>query len=392
MIEVTSTSTNAVYKVFGTVRGNYQQPLSSALIRIFDKDIRSEQFLNETKTNEHGHYEMIYSQQQFAFTDKKAADIIVRVYDENETLLGESQVYYNAGREIRVDINLSGKDYKGISEFERMTLRITPYTGRLPLPSLTETNETKDITFLTNKTNLPQNRIEMFGMSFRFAQMTHIEPTVFYGLMRENVPGNILNNLVSTLVEDSYESKLELTFDGIMHESIDVLMNALSKAIEDNIVPFTLSADFERIKKELMEQLQVYSRSHPATNLPTGLFQRIRLAGLSQEQEASFSEFYKKFSGPENDFWKSLQQTAGLSDKAGDLQTAFELFNLTDQSVLLSSYLIQTQGVKNPNDLSSFTKYSATDWEEMIKKTQAVKQNGTPADEKIKSFGLKLEK
>ena len=133
MIEVTSTSTNAVYKVFGTVRGNYQQPLSSALIRIFDKDIRSEQFLNETKTNEHGHYEMIYSQQQFAFTDKKAADIIVRVYDENETLLGESQVYYNAGREIRVDINLSGKDYKGISEFERMTLRITPYTGRLPL-------------------------------------------------------------------------------------------------------------------------------------------------------------------------------------------------------------------------------------------------------------------
>jgi len=156
---------------------------------------------------------------------------------------------------------------------------------------------------------------------------------------------------VSTLVEDSYESKLELTFDGIMHESIDVLMNALNKAIEDNIVPFTLSADFERIKKELMEQLQVYSRSHPATNLPTGLFQRIRLAGLSQEQEASFSEFYKKFSGPENDFWKSLQQTAGLSDKAGDLQTAFELFNLTDQSVLLSSYLIQTQGVKNPNDL-----------------------------------------
>ena len=342
-----------MYKVFGTVRGNYHKPLSSALIKIFDKDIRSEQFLNETKTNERGHYEMIYSQQQFAFSDKKAADIIVRVYDENETLLGESQVYYNAGREIRVDINLSGKDYKGISEFERMTLRITPYTGRLPLPSLTETNETKDITFLTNKTNLPQNRIEMFGMSFRFAQMTHIEPTVFYGLMRENVPGNILNNLVSTLVEDSYESKLELTFDGIMHESIDVLMNALNKAIEDNIVPFTLSADLERIKKELIEQLQVYSRSHPATNLPTGLFQRIRLAGLSQEQEASFSEFYKKFSGPENDFWKSLQQTAGLSDKAGDLQTAFELFNLTDQSVLLSSYLIQTQGVKNPNDLSS---------------------------------------
>jgi hypothetical protein len=67
--------------------------------------------------------------------------------------------------------------------------------------------------------------------------------------MRENVPGNILNNLVSTLVEDSYEGKLELTFDGIMHESIDVLMNALNKAIEDNIVPFTLSADFERIKK-----------------------------------------------------------------------------------------------------------------------------------------------
>src|SRR4051794_24781722 len=184
MIEITSISTNAVYKVFGAVRGKFQQPLAFALVRVFDKDIRSEQFLNETRTNEYGHYEVIYVQQQFAYTDKKAADIVVRVYDENEALLGESQVYYNAGCELHVDLNLSGKDYKGISEFERMALRITPYTGRLPLPSLTETNGTKDITFLTNKTNLPQDRIEMFGMSFRFAQMTHIEPVVFYGLMR----------------------------------------------------------------------------------------------------------------------------------------------------------------------------------------------------------------
>src|SRR5438309_756488 len=127
------------YKIYGTARGAYQQPLAGTTVKAFDKDIRSEQLLGETKTNEQGYHEIFYMQEQFAVTDKQAADVLVRVYDAAEgkenapTVLKESPVYYNAPAQLQVDISLSDKLYKGLSEFEQMIANVTPFTGQLPL-------------------------------------------------------------------------------------------------------------------------------------------------------------------------------------------------------------------------------------------------------------------
>src|SRR5258706_2182024 len=152
--------TNGRYSISGTVRNQYQKPLVNAMVRAFDKDIRSEQTLGEAPTNDQGFYEIVYSQDRFADTDKQAADVLLRLYDAAGKLLKETEVHYNAPAELTIDISLSKQPYKRISEFEQMLITVTPFTGKVALASLTENNETQDITFLTNKTNEQHNRIE----------------------------------------------------------------------------------------------------------------------------------------------------------------------------------------------------------------------------------------
>src|ERR1035437_454161 len=125
--------TNDRNSIVGTVRNQYQQPMPGTIVCAFDKDIRSEQSLGKVQTNDQGYYIIIYSQQQFADTDKNAADVFLRLYDASGKLLKETDVYYNAPAELNIDISLSEQPYKGTSEFEQVLSTITPFTGKLSL-------------------------------------------------------------------------------------------------------------------------------------------------------------------------------------------------------------------------------------------------------------------
>jgi peptidoglycan hydrolase-like protein with peptidoglycan-binding domain len=67
------------------VRGQVLQPdgspFSSALVRAFDKDLRSEELLGEVTTDEAGRYEITYSAEQFRRPEKDSAALHLRVYN-----------------------------------------------------------------------------------------------------------------------------------------------------------------------------------------------------------------------------------------------------------------------------------------------------------------------
>ncbi|HYJ63149.1 MAG TPA: hypothetical protein VEV62_05360, partial [Parafilimonas sp.] len=235
-------STSTRYSISGNVRNQYQQLMTGVLVRAFDKDIRNEQTLGEAKTNEQGFYQIYYSPENFAYTDKQAADVLLRLYDANGALLKQTDVYYNAPIQLTIDISFATQSYKGVSEFEQVLSTVTPFIGKLTLAEVTENADTQDITFLTNKTALQQDRIEAIAMAYRFESQTKISAVVFYGLLREGVPSNITHQLLQSIAAPTYEQQAQYNLNGIMHENIDVLMQALQQAVNDNIVPFSLSA------------------------------------------------------------------------------------------------------------------------------------------------------
>ncbi|MGH2643024.1 MAG: hypothetical protein ACRDE2_03680, partial [Chitinophagaceae bacterium] len=285
-------STSSHYKIYGTVRDQFQKPMTGTVIEAFDKDIRSEQLLGKAKTNEAGYYEISYSHRQFAATDKNAADVFIRVFDKKEQLLKESDVHFNAAPELQIDIDLAAQAYSGPSEFEQIVATITPFTGELPLSSLTENSQIQDISFLVSKTGLPKDKIENIVMAFRFNTMTKIASEVFYGLLREGIPAGMLNNIATAIARDDFETMVSTVYNGLVHTDIGILMNALQKAIDENIIPYNI-----------IQQLQTIQ----------GQFSAI------------------------------LKQTATNAASGGSISS--ELFSLTCNSVPLSNYLTDKQDI-----------------------------------------------
>src|SRR3984893_3532815 len=129
----TSPAGTGGFKVFGTVRDKLQRPMEYVTVKAYDKDIRSDQPLGHPAvTDASGAYQIEYSQADFARTDLLAADVVVRALGHDGKLLKESDVFYNAPQQLRVDIDLSGQSYAGPSEFEQTVQTVKPVIGDLP--------------------------------------------------------------------------------------------------------------------------------------------------------------------------------------------------------------------------------------------------------------------
>jgi hypothetical protein len=153
--KATASAGTGGFKVFGTVRDKFQRPMEDVTVKAYDKDIRSDQPLGHPAvTGASGTYQIEYSQDNFTRTDLLAADVFVKTLGKDGKLLKESDVFYNAPQQLRVDIDLSGQSYAGPSEFEQTVQTVKPFIGDLPPAELTEDRKTQDITFLVNKTGL----------------------------------------------------------------------------------------------------------------------------------------------------------------------------------------------------------------------------------------------
>lgn len=298
---------SALYSISGTVRNQYQQLMTGVVIRAFDKDIRSEQTLGEAQTNEQGFYEIFYTQQNFAYTDKQAADVFLRLYDANGTLLKQTDVSYNAPMQLTIDVSFATQSYKGLSEFEQMVANVTPFTGQLPLASVTENTDTQDITFLTNKTSLQQDLVQALAMAYRFESQTKIEAVVFYGLLREGVPSNITQTLLQNIAAPTYEQLAQQKLNGIAHENIDVLMQALQQSINNNVITFRISAEFEKIKAELLNFISSYAQQNPNTGTSSTIFKNIQIAGLSDDDSKKVTALLAQHQGSIQPFFLHSQ-------------------------------------------------------------------------------------
>ncbi|MEO7486060.1 MAG: carboxypeptidase-like regulatory domain-containing protein, partial [Ferruginibacter sp.] len=384
---------NGRYSISGTVRNQYQQPMPGVIVTAFDKDIRSEQVLGKAQTNDQGFYTIAYSQQQFADTDKDAADVFLRLYNPAGAVLKQTDIFYNAPAQLTIDISLGAQPYKGISELEQVLAVVTPYTGKLTLDALTENVDVQDITFLINKTGLSRDKIEALAMAYRFQSQTKIYAAVFYGLLREGVPGDTTQRLLQNISAPTFEQLLNQKLEGMMYENIDVLMKSFQQAITDNIIPFGLSAEAEKIKEQLMRIMLAYQKQHPETGITSVLFQKVQGSGLSDEDTKRVMEDLSKHQGDYQSFFAALNEDATFSGNTDRLDAVFQLSQLTGDHLPLVNHLVNTRDIKKVADIKKLAANTAGDWEKIIvdQKLEPPPSKDSSVSDRIKNFAKKLE-
>jgi hypothetical protein len=114
--------------VSGHVTKKDGTPIPEVTVIAIDKDLRIEQELGRTKTDESGHYKIRYTKEQFTRAEKESADLLILVEDSGGTKLQSQpplQIMFNAPPKAIIDLTIGG-EFSGPSEYERLLAEIKP--------------------------------------------------------------------------------------------------------------------------------------------------------------------------------------------------------------------------------------------------------------------------
>lgn len=335
------------FVVKGHVRQADGWPFTEGIVRAFDKDLRSEELLGETKPDAAGFYEIRYSPEQFRRAEKNAADLVVRVFNREQLPLVSSDVIFNAAAVQVVDIVLD--EQERVSEFERYIAEIRPLLEDLSPAGLNE----DDIDFIAGETGIPHLYVAYLTLAHQHAQVTKIDPEAFYGLFRENLPTHL---------------------PALLMQSAAVIRLALDSAIQQNIIPARLRAEIERLLAALKRQVGERILANPdGQEIVPRL---LGAAGLSQTEQETFLTAYLNHDGNIEAFWHSMQ-TSPLAAKVQPLQATLQMGLVTQNNLPL----IQALQNKNVRSIRDIPRLERRELEQLIMESSDILAAIPPADD-----------
>ncbi len=212
--------------VSGFLRTETGAPALNATVRAFDTDLRREQLLGEAIVREtSGHFDIAYSVEQFRRSDKRTADLIVRVWDEEGNLRAQSAVIFNAPDAVTINLTFGPSPLRGLSEFEQLILSLQPILEGVDPADLTD----DDVSFLIGEAREPRQHVEFLRRSAQLNRQTLVPTAAFYGWGRRSLP---------------------LELDRLLAERFERLRRELATARQQQIIP-DLSVQFDFIAGRL---------------------------------------------------------------------------------------------------------------------------------------------
>lgn len=309
------------------------------IVRAFDKDLRSEEPLGEATTDAVGAYEIRYTATKFSRAEKGSADLRVAACHPDGREVVSSPIRFNAKADETVDLHLS-PEMRGPSEYERYLGILEPVLQGVSLADVREDERLQDVTFLAGDTGIEREHLVLLVRAAQEAQ-----PPAVPGV----VTGPILTRPISTIPTRGglgrtdvgpargpgpvaapafygwFRQGLPTDRRSLLRNGTDVLIAALKRAIQENVVPVSLGAELDRIGAVLDEwrvqdqleqapqgtgaslgdglrilprdvlapdQATVFARLHGENRLGEDLWQKSRDAGLSPPQVASLQSLF----------------------------------------------------------------------------------------------------
>lgn len=331
------------YSVQGKLLQPDGTPVAGAVIKAFDKDLRTEKLLGETKTDSKGKYVIRYTIDKLCRPDKRRADLIVRAYDEGKEIATSPLIIGAASKQV-VDLVVSDTSYRCPSEYSRLCTLLDPLLQDIDVTALNE----EDVAYLAGKTGLDPTHVAYFVQSQKLAKVSDtaeesgISPEAFYGLFRQGLPTSL---------------PVLLTHEASM------LRKALLTAIKENIISKAFEKEIYHTIVKFQKLIVYIAFKEPEVPKQSSLGDLLSITGLPEEDQRDFLHKYLEHRGPIEDFWQDLREDEKFSDTVEDLQFTLQLGTLTQNHVPLIKALHQNH---NPSSLRDLVNLDQGDWEELI--------------------------
>jgi len=334
------------YFVAGRVLRIDGPPVMGVEIHALHKNLRSEILLGKQRVDDLGRYSIRYSPPDGV----KHVDLIVRlIRPETDAELAKSDVICHARRLEVVNLVVGGTEYRGYSEYERVSQAVQPHLDGVTLSELT----VADIELLECKVQQPPLHIAYLAIANRYAQRTQVPAAAYYGFFRMNLPTQ-LPKLVS--------------------HPVQVQRHALEDALAANIIPRTLKDNLNEILQQLKQTAVELALAVPESKESTSLAPLLSTTGLSATQQSALLTRYSLYQGTIQEFWAALKTDPelGKPELIEGLQFTLQLGTLASGYVPLVQKLQERRTSGQISGMQDLATLQHQDW------LALVKESGTP--------------
>ena len=366
------------YLVRGRVSDRFARPLPNLTVQAFDRDMRTEEMLGEALTDRQGRYEIFYTLEKAARTERQTADLSMKVLAANtKQLLYEAplkEVRFNASLNEEINIVVETEITPQENEFDFILRTITPLIDRVKIPELTENDRLQDITFLAAETEIANEKLTYFVIAHRMAAESKGAPAFFYGLLRKNtLLKNDLASLQARLMIEINTEIRTLLYDAALTDE-KLIEQDLKAAVAEYIVP-------ESVLQELPKNLKLLKRFADAGAAYYQQEHRKRVIGLvgqfiATDKLSALKEEFQKSKDDVDGFLQRISSQSFFKSEVDEKEArvymaAADVLGFNDE--LIEKVRGETD-IKSPEDLKRLAALNKADWKEILTKSKVAKK------------------
>jgi hypothetical protein len=344
--------TEGRFIVRGTILLADGKPAQRVTVRAFDKDLRSQQPLGETSTNDSGNYQIPYRKEQFINLEKRTADLVVvalqRIDEEPPRFipLATSPTLFNAPSDAVIDLVIGADSLTPVSEYDQLISNITPLllVSGVAIADLKEDEEEdvaagkfQDITFLVGETGIDREKIEFLVAAYQRARQWGEDPPP---------PNPIPSKPLRMALYGIARIRNSRDLPDLGQISKDDIKTALVQASspERNIISVLNSEDLGDVVDLIHQKaVQQVLETPPTGEGRPPLTQVLGTALPTAADRTTLLQAYAKHNGTTEEFWKELQKLPNFQGqgKVERVQFALQASMLTQENLRLTNTLQQ---------------------------------------------------
>ena len=348
--------------VHGEVRDAEGGVLKGIKVEAFDRDLRSEETLGQDTSDKGGRYRIAYFARQFRNHEKAGADLVVRALAEDDSLLAESSIVFNAPREAEVNLTIAADKLQPPTLFERISQALAPLLGDLNVEDLEEDKEHQDLGFLAGETGFGADALARFALAYRLAELG-IEPEFWFALL-----GGALFEYSGTHSLKEQQNALVETFPML---DATAVRKALVRSFNQREIP---SAHRQRQGKWVDAFLALIARQIlTGGGRPTFVKSALEDAGIrSAKKQVRFARLFGEHKAITPELLDTMERERLFKQsEIADLRTSFELAELTQGDFPVVKMIKEKFGVRRLEQIRELAKKSEEEWVDLVTEMHA---------------------
>ena len=326
----------------GTIRLADGSPADGVTASAFDRDLRFDQLLGDYKTGRTGYYQIEYSSRQIRDRERGTADLVVKAFAADDSLLATSEVLFNAPLQADIDLVIPAETWPPPSLFERIGAALESLLGVLKVEELEEDKDHQDVSFLSGETGFEKGVLARFVLAHRLARQG-IQAEFWFALL-----GGSLYQFTAT---QTLGDQLSTVLDALPSLNAATVRKSLARAFNQNEIPQVLREKSVAWVEAFLNLIARQSLS--GTGTPTFVKAALEDAGIADaKKQEAFARLFNEHKALTTDLVRALENdTSFTKAEIADLRTSFELSDLTRSDFSVVKMLKAEFGLRQPEQI-----------------------------------------